>query len=153
MNFNPVFGLRNRRQGLKRFSCYSRKRTDLSKKKLHGVCTLTRASRLPRKGGGGRVWFSLVPFKHLQLFLCSSKINQGVPRNSLLLSSPIPRNCAPCSLDPPKYSSLFSTISLIFHFHFHFRLLLKRGFPATILRKYHTEVKFADRKTALQQRN
>ena len=42
MNFNPIFGLRNRRRGLKRFSCFSRKRTDLSKKKLHGVCTLTK---------------------------------------------------------------------------------------------------------------
>ena len=42
VNFNPVFGLRNRRRGLKRFSCFSRKRTDLSKKKLHGVCTLTK---------------------------------------------------------------------------------------------------------------
>ena len=42
MNFNPVFGLRNRPRGLKRFSCFSRKRTDLSKKKLHGVCTLTK---------------------------------------------------------------------------------------------------------------
>ena len=43
LNFNAVFGLRNRRRGLKRFSCFSRKRTDLSKKKLHGVCTLTKA--------------------------------------------------------------------------------------------------------------
>ena len=42
VNFNPVFGLRNRRRGLKRFSCFSRKRTDLSKKKLLGVCTLTK---------------------------------------------------------------------------------------------------------------
>ena len=41
MNLNPVFGLRNRPRGLKRFSCFSRKRTDLSKKKLHSVCTLT----------------------------------------------------------------------------------------------------------------
>ena len=42
MNFNPVFGSRNRRRGLKRFSCFSWKRTDLLKKKLHGVCTLTK---------------------------------------------------------------------------------------------------------------
>ena len=42
VNFNPVFGLRNRRRGLKRFSCFSRKRTDLSKKKLLGVFTLTK---------------------------------------------------------------------------------------------------------------
>ena len=42
VNFNPVFGLRNRRRGLKRFSCFSRKRTGLSKKKLLGVCTLTK---------------------------------------------------------------------------------------------------------------
>ena len=42
VNFNLIFGLRNRLRGLKRFSCFSRKRTDLSKKKLHGVCTLTR---------------------------------------------------------------------------------------------------------------
>ena len=27
---------------LKRFSCFSRKRTDLPKKELHGVCTLTK---------------------------------------------------------------------------------------------------------------
>ena len=40
VNFNPVFGLRNRRRGLKRFCLvFSRKRTDLSMKKLHGVCT------------------------------------------------------------------------------------------------------------------
>ena len=31
--------------------------------------------------------------------------------------------------------------------------LLERGYPAAILRKYLSEVKFADRKTALQQRN
>ena len=37
-------------------------------------------------------------------------------------------------------------------FRFHFRLL-ERGYPATIFRKYLTEVKFADKKTALQQRN
>ena len=36
--------------------------------------------------------------------------------------------------------------------NFHNRLL-ERGFPAAILRKYLSEVKFADRKTALQQRN
>ena len=42
VNFNPVFCLRNRPRGLKRFSCFSRKRTDLSKKKLLGVCTLTK---------------------------------------------------------------------------------------------------------------
>ena len=42
VNFNLVFGFRNRPRGLKRFSCFSRKRTDLSKKKLHGVCTLTK---------------------------------------------------------------------------------------------------------------
>ena len=31
--------------------------------------------------------------------------------------------------------------------------MLERGYPAAILRKYLSEVKFADRKTALQQRN
>ena len=31
--------------------------------------------------------------------------------------------------------------------------LLERGYPVAILRKYFSEVKFADRKTALQQRN
>ena len=36
--------------------------------------------------------------------------------------------------------------------NFHNRLL-ERGYPAAILRKYLSEVKFADRKTALQQRN
>ena len=41
----------------------------------------------------------------------------------------------------------FSTISLLFHF-----CLLERGYPAIILRKYFTEVKFSDRKTALWQR-
>ena len=30
--------------------------------------------------------------------------------------------------------------------------LLERGYPAAILRKYLSEVKFADRKTALQQK-
>ena len=58
--------------------------------------------------------------------------------------------CSMFRLDPPKYSSLFPTISLIFHFHFR---LLERACPATILRKYLTEIKFVDRKTALQQRN
>ena len=103
---------------------------------------------LPGGGGGGPC--SLVPYKNLLLFPCSSKINWGVPRNSLLLSSHVPRNYAPCSLDPPKYSSLFPTISLIFRFHFR---LSERGYPATILRKYLTEVKFADENTALQHRN
>ena len=42
VNFNPVFGLRNRRWGLKRFSCFSQKQTDLSKKKLHGIFTLAK---------------------------------------------------------------------------------------------------------------
>ena len=36
------------------------------------------------------------------------------------------------------------------NFHNH---LWERGYPATNLRKYPSEVKFADRKTALQQRN
>ena len=36
--------------------------------------------------------------------------------------------------------------------NFHGRLL-ERGYPASILRKYLSEVKFADRKTVLQQRN
>ena len=36
--------------------------------------------------------------------------------------------------------------------NFHNRLL-ERGYPAAILRKYLSEVRFADRKTALQQRN
>ena len=58
--------------------------------------------------GGGAC--SLVPYENLQLFPCSSKINWGVPRNSLLLRSPLPRNSAPYSLDHQKYSSLFSTI-------------------------------------------
>ena len=44
----------------------------------------------------------------------------------------------------------FPTISPIFRFHFS---LLESGYPATIFRKYLTEVKFADKKTALQQRN
>ena len=75
-------------------------------------------------------------------------MNSGVPRNSLLLSSHVPRNYAPCSLDPQTYSSLFSTISLLFHFR-----LLERGYPATILRKYFTYWgENFDRKTALWQR-
>ena len=69
-----------------------------------------RASR----GGGGAC--SLVPCENLQLFPCSSKINEGVPLNSLLLSSHVPRNSAPCSLDHQKYSSLFPTIPLILYF-------------------------------------
>ena len=54
--------------------------------------------------------------------------------------------------DDRKYvcCSQVTTISLTFHFHFR---LLERGSAATILRKYLTEGKFADRKTALQQRN
>ena len=54
--------------------------------------------RASRGGGGGAC--SLVPYKNLQLFPCSSKINWGVPRNSLLLNSHVPRNYAPCSLNP-----------------------------------------------------
>ena len=46
----------------------------------------------------------------------SSKINQGVPLNSLLLSFHVPRNSAPCSLDHQKYSSPFPTIPLILYF-------------------------------------
>ena len=49
VNFNPVFGLRNRPRGLKPFSCFSRKRTDLSNKKLHGVCTLTKVYQYPKE--------------------------------------------------------------------------------------------------------
>ena len=63
---------------------------------------------------------SLYKFIAVPLFLknflrCSPKF--------ILLSSHVPRIYAPCSLDPPKYSSLFPTISLMFHFHFH---LIKR---------------------------
>ena len=50
VNFNLVFGLRNRPRGFKRFSCFSRKRTDLSKKKLHGVCTLTKVYQYAKEG-------------------------------------------------------------------------------------------------------
>ena len=106
--------------------------------------------RASQEGGGGRGACSLVPYKNSQLFPCSSKINQGVPRNSLLLSSHLPRNCAPCSLDHQKYSSRFPTISVIFHLHFR---LLERGYPVTNLRKYLSEIKFAHRKTVLQQKN
>ena len=59
---------------------------------------------------------SLVPYKNLQLLPCSPKIKEGVPRNLLLLSSCVPRNSAPSSLDRQKYSSLSLTISLIFRF-------------------------------------
>ena len=62
---------------------------------------------LPGRGGSA---CSLVPYENLHLFSCSSKINWDVPRNSLLLSSPVPRNSAPFSLDHQKYSSLFPTI-------------------------------------------
>ena len=54
VNFNPVFRLRNRRRGLKRFSCFSRKRTDLSKKKLHSVCRLTKVYQSAKEE---RFWF------------------------------------------------------------------------------------------------
>ena len=56
--------------------------------------------------GGEGVHVPLFPMRILQLFPCSSKIHYGVPRNSLWLSSPVPRNSAPCSLDQQKYSSL-----------------------------------------------
>ena len=62
---------------------------------------------LPPRGGAA---CSLVYYENLQLFPCSSKINWGVPRSSLLLSSPVPRNSAPCSFDHQKYSSLYPTI-------------------------------------------
>ena len=47
-------------------------------------------------------------------------------------------------------SSQFAFERNIRNFH---NCLLERGYPAAILRKYLSEVKFADRKTALQQRN
>ena len=72
------------------------------------------------EGEGGMFPCSLYKFIAVPLFLknilrCSPKF--------ILLSSHVPRNYAPCSLDPPKYSSLFPTISLMFHFHFR---LIKR---------------------------
>ena len=57
---------------------------------------------------------SLVPNENLQLFPCSSKINWGVPRNSFLLSSPVPRNSARCSLDHQKFRSVFPWSPKIF---------------------------------------
>ena len=56
---------------------------------------------------------------------------------------------------PPKKDNSVRPILLTFernirNFH---NCLLERGYPAAILRKYLSEVKFADRKTALQQRN
>ena len=77
--------------------------------RVHGIRRVQRASQ---EGGS----CSLVPYENLQFFPCSSKINQGVPRNSFLLSSPVPRNSAPCSLYHQKYSSLFPSIPLIFNF-------------------------------------
>ena len=43
---------------------------------------------------------------------------QDVPLNSLLLSSPVPRNAIACSLDPQKYSLMFPKISYLMVSHF-----------------------------------
>ena len=75
----------------------------------HGRRDVTWKRRIG-EGVPGGVRVPMFPMKNLQLFPCSSKIYWGVPRNSLLLSSPAPRNSAPCSLAHQKYSSLFPTI-------------------------------------------
>ena len=72
---------------------------------------------------------SLYKFTAVPLFLknklrCSPKL--------FLLSSRVSRNYAPCSLDPQIYSSLFPTISLMFHFHFR---LLKENIPGHYFKK------------------
>ena len=55
---------------------------------------------------------SLWKFTVVPLFLK----NTGIPQNSLLLSSPVSRNSASCSVDHQKYSSLFPTLPLIFYY-------------------------------------
>ena len=73
---------------------------------------------------GGKRACSLVPYNYI--FIAVPLLLKNFLRCSpkfILLSSHVPRNYAPCSLDPQKYSSLFPTISLMFHFHFH---LIKR---------------------------
>ena len=91
---------------------------------------------------------------HVALFPINITVVPLFPKNKLkcsrLLSSHVPRNCAPSFLDPLKYSSVLPTISLTFHFNFR---LLERGYLAIILRKYLSERKFANGKTTLQQRN
>ena len=69
--------------------------------------------RLVRGGGSA---CSLVPLKKLEFLPCSPKISQDFPLNSLLLSSPVPRNSIACSLDPQKYSLMFPKIPNILQF-------------------------------------
>ena len=66
------------------------------------------------------------------------------------MSSRVPRNYALCSLDPQIYSSLFPTISLMFHFHFR---LLKEAIPGHYFKKVSPWDKICHRKTAIQQKN
>ena len=56
---------------------------------------------------------SLEKFRAVPLFLMN---RLSCSRNSLLPSSPVPRNSASCSVDPQKYFYIFPTISFIFHF-------------------------------------
>ena len=77
----------------------------LFSKAFHTSLTLSEK----RASQGGCV-FPCSLWKIVQLFPCSSKINWGVPQNSFLLSSPVPRNCAPYSVGHQKYPSLFPTI-------------------------------------------
>ena len=60
---------------------------------------------------------SLVPWKKLKFFPCSPKISQDVPLNSLLLSSPVPKNYIACFFNPKKYSLMFpKAVPNIFQF-------------------------------------
>ena len=64
-------------------------------------------------GGKG----SLVPQKILEFLPCSPKISQDVPLNSLLLSSPVPKNYIACFFNPKKYSLMFpKAVPNIFQF-------------------------------------
>ena len=69
-----------------------------------------------KEGLPGGVHVPLFPRKKLEFLPCSPKISQDVPLNSLLLSSPVPRNSIACSLDPQKYSLMFPKIPNVFQF-------------------------------------
>ena len=83
-------------------------------------------------------------------FAGPSRLRRSLARSrETRFTRPNRRACSQ-AIDPQKYSSPFRTISLIFHCYFHFRLL-ERGYLATILRTYLSEIKFADKQTALKQ--
>ena len=60
---------------LKRFSCFSRKRTDLPKKELHGVCTLTKVYQYAKVENLGHLYictfvhFTSARVAHMYFFI------------------------------------------------------------------------------------